>query len=75
MCLTYQKFVTFLGLSFLQNGAIPKFLGEERLNEIFVKKQPSNCCYTKVRSGFKAVGVYYVSKSFFSRTFYIFSLY
>ena len=67
-----MKSLTFLGLFFLQNGAIPKFLAEEGLNEIFVKEEPSNSCYKKLRSGLKAVGIYQVSKSFFSRTLYIF---
>ena len=49
MNLTWQKDInlTFLRLSFLQNGAIPKFLGEERLSETFVKEEPSIYCYKK----------------------------
>ena len=49
MNLTWQKDInlTFLRLSFLQNGAIPKFLGEERLSEAFVKEEPSIYCYKK----------------------------
>ena len=70
-----MKNLTFSCLSFLRNGAIPKFFGEKGLNEIFVKEQPSNSCYKKLRSGLKAVGIYQVSKSFFSRTLYIFSPY
>ena len=70
-----MKNLTFLGLSFLQNGAIPKSLGEKGLNEIFVKEESSNSCHKKVRSGLKALGIYQENKSFFSRTLYIFALY
>lgn len=74
MYLIYEKF-NLLNLSFLENGAISKFLGEEGLTEIFVKEESSNSCYKKRRSGLKAVGMYQVSKSFFLRTLSIFSLY
>ena len=68
-----MKSLTILGLSFLQNGAIPKFLGEEGLTEIFVEEEPSNSYYKKLRSGLKAVGIYLVSK-IFSQELYIFFL-
>ena len=44
MYLIYEKF-NLLSLSFLENGAISKFLGEEGLKEIFVKEESSNSCY------------------------------
>ena len=56
-----MKSLSFLGLSFLQNGAITKFIGKEELNEIFVKEEPSNSCYKTLRSGLKAVGIYQVN--------------
>ena len=35
-----------------------KFLGEDGPNEIFVKEEPSNSCYKKLRSVLKAVRIY-----------------
>ena len=69
-----MKSLTLLALCFLQNGAIPKFLGEERLNKIFVKEESSNSCYKKLRSDLKAIVIYQVSRYLSYQELYIFSL-
>ena len=48
--------------------SVLNFLGEEELIKIFFKEDPSNSCYKKLRSGLKAVGIYQVRKSYFSKT-------
>ena len=44
----------------LQNGAMPRFLGEESLQEIFFISEPTQCML-QLRNGLAELGIFQVS--------------
>ena len=49
----------FLGLSILQNGKLPQFLGEQFIQEIFNSAHPSPCMLS-LHHGLAELGIYQV---------------
>lgn len=55
----YENVGLLMALSVLQNGAIPRFLSEEVLQELFNASKPSKCI-ENLRKGFARVGLYQI---------------
>ena len=56
-------FISVIGLSVLQNGDIPQFLGEDGINQIFSSDDPLPC-YSEIQRALKDLGIIQVSISF-----------
>ena len=56
----YRCCILFLGLSIMQNGKIPYFMGDDNLKIVF-GSMPVNGCLSQLRQGFKKFGIYQVS--------------
>ena len=52
-----------LGYSLLQNGNVPKFIGEVGLSQIFEVETPSPC-YKEIRQAFTEFGIFQVRVTF-----------
>ena len=63
-CIIYSFYSTCTGLSILQDGNMPDFLGEDYLTNIFAvsanDSNPPQTCLDYLRLGFKKVGIYQV---------------
>lgn len=53
--------ISYLGLSILQNGDIPKFISEYGLNQIFTELSPESG-YLELQRGLKDIGIHQVIK-------------
>ena len=56
----YSTIGLIMVLSTLQNGSIPRFLKEDHLQALFSSGEPSNPCISKLRFGFKTLGLYQI---------------
>ena len=56
----YSTIGLIMALSTLQNGSIPRFLKEDHLQALFSSEEPSNPCISKLRFGFKTLGLYQI---------------
>ena len=50
------------GLSMLQNAPMPRFLGEENLQEVFCIPEPTQCML-QLRNGLAELGIFQVYKT------------
>jgi hypothetical protein len=54
---------TFLGLSLLQNGPVPRFLEEDDLQKIFFEQESGR--FNELRKAFKDLGIFQVCIIYF----------
>ncbi|CAH3175188.1 unnamed protein product [Porites lobata] len=59
----YYLVGVILGLSILQNGVLPRFIGEENLQEIFFSPNPNQCA-EQLRNGFSKLGIVQIANEF-----------